>query len=205
MDISEQLEQYTRYAQGDLSQACSLQFEDIIFERMDFSKYDLNNSTFLGVQFLECNFNKVYLSGTSFCGNLIQGGTFNENILRKADWDSISIRETVITALDAFRTSFYEGDFCKVIFSDCRLEKCSFSNSTFDTVQFVNCDLSLTSFNNAHFRKALFCNCIFHCTTFDGVDFDSNINFEEITLIQNDEIFSGLRNDIKSFLMKQPL
>ncbi len=87
MDIYEQLERYTRYAQGDRSQACSLHFEGLVFLDMDFSKYDLNNSEFLEMQFLNCNFEKVYLSGTSFCGSIIRGGTFKENILRKANWE----------------------------------------------------------------------------------------------------------------------
>ena len=187
MDIHEQLAQYTRYAQGDLSQACRLQFEDIIFQGMDFSKYDLNNGAFLEVQFLECNFDHVYLSGTSFCGSIIQGGTFKENILRKAQWDYISIQDAEISSLDAFRTSFYMGDFRKVLFADSRLEKCSFSGSIFDDVLFVVCNLSLTHFDNVHFQKVVFRNCVLDGTSFVGMDLNANVRFEEIPCRSNGE------------------
>lgn len=205
MDIHKQLERYTRYAQGDLSQACSLHVEDAIFQAMDFSKYDLNNSEFLEAQFLKCNFEKVYLSGTSFCGSIIQGGIFKENILRKANWDYISIRDTEISRLDAFRTSFYDGNFQKVVFDNCRLEKCTFTNSVFDDVQFVDCNLSWTSFHNARFKKVQFCHCIFNQTSFAGLSLNADVSFEEITLVSNGEMLVGLGNDVKSFLIKQQI
>lgn len=203
MDIREQLEQYTKYAQGDLSKACRLKFEDTRFQDMDFSKYDLNNSEFLGAAFLDCNFKGVYLSGSSFCGSLIQGGAFQENILHKATWDYITVRDATILKLDAFRASFYEGNFQKVIFSNCRIEKCGFSNSMFENVTFLDCDLSLTNFNHTSFQNVLFRHCILNHTSFIGVSLNADISFEEITFISNGETLTGLGNNIKPLLRRQ--
>ena len=78
MDIYEKLDRYTKYSFGIIKEKCDLIYEDIELDKINFSKYDLNNSTFAGVVFKECDFSGVYLSGSFFGGSI-----FKQCILKK--------------------------------------------------------------------------------------------------------------------------
>lgn len=110
MSLIDNLEKYTKYSKGDLTQKCSLVVYGDYIDTLDFSPYDLNNSVFAGVTFNNCDFDFVYLSGSHFGGSIFNHCRFN-NILRKANWSYISMSKTLIYNLDAFRVDFFQCRF----------------------------------------------------------------------------------------------
>ena len=95
MNLIENLERYTKYANGNESCAGELVVEDEVVNNVDFSKYDLNNSYFGGVTFNNCDFSNVYLSGSNFGGSIINKCNFKDNQLVKAEWDDMHFIDVV--------------------------------------------------------------------------------------------------------------
>ena len=167
MNIIENLEKYTEYARGEESLKCKLEYEDIDLSNIDFSKYDLNNSFFGGVEFLLCDFSNVYLSGSNFGGSSMKECILNKNIIRKATWDDMILESMKINLMDAFRTSFMYGKFTDIIFNKCFLEKCSFANSELINVYFVECTVIDTDFTECRLEDVHFKGCKMENTKFD--------------------------------------
>lgn len=175
MDIINDLKQYTEYSKGDISKKCKLEYEDISIKEVDFSKYDLNNSFFLGVKFLNCNFDNVYLSDSNFGGSIIDGCEFRNNVLKKASWDDMRFEKVNVKLLEAFRTTFLYGMFIDTNFEECNFEKCSFSESMLKNVYFTGCTISDTDFRNCKFKNVHFRKC-----KFINVKFDENLNGQAV-------------------------
>ena len=159
MNLIENLERYTKYANGNESCAGELVVEDEVVNNVDFSKYDLNNSYFGGVTFNNCDFSNVYLSGSNFGGSIINKCNFKDNQLVKAEWDDMHFIDVVAIGINAFRTTFMYGDFTKITFKDCSFTKCIFDDSSLDEVRFENCRFESTSFNNCKFKNVFFLGC----------------------------------------------
>ena len=129
MDLRNNLIKYMEYSKGDLSKKCSLEYEDIDIIEFDFSEFDLNNSCFVGVNFDKCDFTNVYLSGSNFGGSVLKECILKENVIKKAAWDDMVFEKTQILSMNTFRTTFMYGKFRESNFTECHIEKCSFSNS----------------------------------------------------------------------------
>lgn len=80
MNLKDNLIKYMKYSKGDLSKKCSLEYENINIIEFDFSKFDLNNSFFVGVNFERCDFSNVYLSGSNFGGSILKECILKGNI-----------------------------------------------------------------------------------------------------------------------------
>lgn len=156
------LAKYTAYSLGDLSKKCVLEIQNEKIESFDFSKYDLNNSFFVDVEFDSCNFKGVYLSGSFFCGSSLRDCVLEDNTLRKAEWNAMTFWQTTIKRLDAFRTSFMRDIFQHCVFQDCKIGvKCSFSLSNFEDVFFDNCVFEWAFLYKARYTNVRFRNCHF--------------------------------------------
>lgn len=165
MDLEKQLAQYAAYSMGDLSQKCELNIQNQKIKYVDFSKYDLSNSFFVGVEFDSCNFRGVFLSGSFFGGSSFQSCMFEDNTLKKADWNGVTFQQTTIKWLDAFRTSFMRDIFRKCIFQECKIGvKCSFSHSNLEDVLFDNCSFDRVFLDKAIFTNVRFRQCRFNET-----------------------------------------
>lgn len=106
-----------------------MEYSEINISNLDFAKYDLNNSSFLGVNFVLCDFTGVYLSGSNFGGSVLKKCVLKDNIVRKASWDDVIFKEIKITSIDAFRTTFMFNKFIDMSFESSDINKCSFSDS----------------------------------------------------------------------------
>ncbi len=170
MNLVDLLEKYKKYANGDLTSACKLEVEDEVIKDFDFSKYDLNNSYFGGVQFCDCNFSNVYLSGSNFGGSSFIRCQFNNNELVKAEWDDVTISDTVISSLKSKRSSFMYGKFTNVKILGGTFEGCMFDNSSMDNVIFEKCKISSTSFDGCTFSNVTFIDCLIETHKFDDIE-----------------------------------
>lgn len=172
MDLIENLVRYTKYAQGDLESECSLKYEDIAIKDFDFSKFDLNNSTFLGVLFDNCNFSSVYLSGSHFGGSKFTHCEFNKNTLKKANWSYVKIQNTHVYGLDAFRVDFFNADITDSIIEESSFFKCMFVNSSenavIKNVIFKKCNLERVNFQKCAFTNTVFEDCKLKNSCFDS-------------------------------------
>ena len=175
MDIIENLIKYTEYSNGDSSKECSLEYEDIDIKNMSFSEYDLNNSSFCGVNFFLCDFSVVYLSGSNFGGSSFFDCIFRGNEIKKADWDDITFERTEISFMEAFRTSFMFGKFIDTKFSKCYINRCLFIDSELKNVDFIECTIIDTDFTKCKFENVHFINC-----KFENVVFDKNYKEQEV-------------------------
>lgn len=175
MDIIENLIRYTEYSKGNLSKKCSMEYEDIDIRDMIFSEYDLNNSSFCGVNFFSCDFSDVYLSGSNFGGSYFGNCILKENIIKKAVWDDIIFERTEISLMDAFRTTFMFGRFLDTRFSKCCMNRCLFTESEFKNVDFIE-----STFVDADFTKCKFENVHFIDCKFENVVFDKNLKEQEV-------------------------
>lgn len=164
MSLIEDLEKYTRFSKGDLTQECSLVVCDDCIDTLDFSSYDLNNSVFSGVTFNNCKFDTVYLSGSNFGGSIFKQCRFRSNILRKAEWNYISMNNTCVYNMEAFRTEFFNADLCDCLFIQCRFSMCLFCNSEDTMIRNV-------VFKSCVFERTELDECVFHNTTFDECQF----------------------------------
>lgn len=177
MDLKNNLIKYMEYSKGDLSKKCSLEYEDIDIIGFDFSKFDLNNSFFGGVNFDECDFSNVYLSGSNFGGSFLKECILKENVIKKATWDDMVFEKTKILSMNAFRTTFMYGRFQESNFTECHIEKCSFSNSDFQNVCFRECAIIDTDFTECKLDNVQFIRC-----KLDNVKFDENVDNQPIII-----------------------
>jgi len=167
MNFKDNLIKYKEYSQGDISKKCIIEYEDIDILSFDFSKYDLNNSYFGGVNFEKCNFSNVYLSGSNFGGSFFKDCIFRENVINKAAWDDIVFEKTKILSMSALRTTFMFGKFQDSYFAECYFEKSSFANSEFKNVEFRECTIIDSDFTECKFEMMQFIKCKLHNVKFD--------------------------------------
>lgn len=175
MNLMDDLIKYTEYSSGNESKKCILEYEDINIEGFDFSKFDLNNSFFCGVNFDKCNFSNVYLSGSNFGGSFLKECILKENIINKATWDDMIFEKTKILSMNAFRTTFMYGKFQDTDFLECHLEKCSLTNSDFKNVYFRGCIIIDTDFMECKLDNVKFIGC-----KLDNVKFDENVDTQAL-------------------------
>lgn len=171
MNLIDNLIKYTEYAKGNNCEACSLEYSEISISDLDLSKYDLNNSLFLGVCFTLCDFSDVYLSGSNFGGSVLKKCILKNNIIRKALWDDMLFEESTISSMSAFRTTFMFGKFKNVSFEDCNISKCTFSDSELNNVYFRDSHLVDTDFTNCKLENVHFERC-----KLENVKFDDDID-----------------------------
>lgn len=169
MNLKDNLIKYMKYSKGDLSKKCSLEYENINIIEFDFSKFDLNNSFFVGVNFERCDFSNVYLSGSNFGGSILKECILKGNINKKSTWDDMTFKKTKILLMNAFRTTFMYGKFQNSNFEECHIEKCLLSNSCFENMWFRKCTIIDTDFTRCKFENVQFINC-----TFENIQFDKN-------------------------------
>lgn len=169
MNLEENLINYTAYSNGDLEKKCVLQYEDETIISFDFSKYDLNNSYFGGVNFEKCNFSKVNFSGSNFGGSFFKDCIFEKNDNRKSTWDDILIDNSKVSEMDAFKSSFMYGKFNNIQFL-----RCDFKYNSFDGSEFVDASFKDCSINYVDFSKCKFSNVIFSGCKLENVKFDEN-------------------------------
>lgn len=167
MNLMDNLIKYTEYSKGNISKKCSLEYQDIDIAEFDFSKFDLNNSLFLGVNFFKCDFTSVYLSGSNFGGSFFQECVLKENVIRKAYWDDVVFQKTKITLMNAFRTTFMYGNFQDSDFYVGHFENCFLMNSNFQNVNFIECTMIDTDFSECKFDNVQFIKCKLQNVKFD--------------------------------------
>lgn len=174
---TENLIKYTEYARGSTSVECSLQYSDINISNLDFSKYDLNNSAFCGVEFNLCDFSNVYLSGSNFGGSVLKDCIFRENIIKKASWDDMTFEQVRINLMNAFRTTFMFGKFLNTDFEKCHIDRCSFSGSELVNVYFRESVITDTDFTDCKLENVYFTGC-----KLKNVSFDEGVNKHNVFL-----------------------
>ncbi len=200
MDIYDQLKKYTDFSLGKSNVDYELVYKDILLNNVIFTGYDLNNSSFLEVQFNQCDFSNVYLSGASLCGSTFGHCIFKQNIFRKGFCDCTRFKFTTFEFLDSFRTSYYESFFSNVRFQNSRLERSYFDDSEFVNTQFKNVEFNESSFDNCKFKDVKFEKCNFNKTSFKNVKDIDSIFFENVNLSLGSQIISNLGNEIKCYL-----
>ena len=89
----------------------------------------MNNSYFGGVYFEKCDFSNVYLSGSNFGGSFFNDCILEKNDNKKSTWDDITIDNSKISEMDAFKSSFMYGKFHNSQFIRCNFEITYFDGS----------------------------------------------------------------------------
>ncbi|WP_223553515.1 pentapeptide repeat-containing protein [Lysinibacillus sphaericus] len=79
----------------------------------DEPNYDLNNSSFLEVNFKGCDFLKVYLSGASLCGSTFEDCIFKDNIFIKGNSDYAIFKKSNIAGINGLELVFMSVIFLK--------------------------------------------------------------------------------------------
>jgi uncharacterized protein YjbI with pentapeptide repeats len=106
-----------------------LNFENCIFDFIDFSNIDLNGVSFRGSIFKECT---IYLSSTkhnriNFSGALIQNSSFFHSSLLKSDFSNSRIFNCVFDYTDLREADFRGCQFSSLnLFRHADLRKCQF-------------------------------------------------------------------------------
>lgn len=178
MNFEEELKAFSKYCRGESKQECKLEYEDINVENFNFTGYELNDSIFVDVRFIKCNFDSVYCSRSNFSGSELENCIFINNQLQKATWDYVIARETSFYNLKAFRT-----DFLDIILDNCKFENCCFTKCNFTRLEegeikkviFKTCSFDAVSFKACKFKDVIFEECTFKDTFFeqnhDGIRF----------------------------------
>ncbi|MEX3745734.1 pentapeptide repeat-containing protein [Lysinibacillus xylanilyticus] len=167
-----------------------------------FTDYDLNNSSFLEVNFKGCDFSKVYLSGASLCGSFFEDCIFKDNIYIKGNSDYAIFKKSNIAGTNAFRTSFYECDFSEMTIIDSEMRNCSFINASFSNVIFKNVNFDISSFHSSIFHNVKFIDCSFEKLRIDEAVGIESVDFKNTTIILNGETKIYLGNEIKNYFSK---
>jgi len=199
MDLITNLQKYTEYSLGKTKEKCSLIYQDVTINNIDFSPYDLNNSSFLEITFNNCDFSKVYLSGASLCGSIFNQCIFLYNTFKKGNADYTEFISTEIKNMDSFRTSYNETSFQDVKIIESQLERSYFDDSKFTNVTFINTNFIECSFNNSKFDNVIFIGCHFEQTNFQNIMEVNNINFNNVSIKIEDGIKTNLNNEIRQY------
>lgn len=160
MDILSKLQKYTDYSLGISKEKLEIKYEDTRFDNLNFLGFDLNNTFFLEVEFIKCDFSGVYLSGSNLSGSAFENCIFNKNVFRKGQADYTVFNATNISELDSLRTSFYGSDFKNLIIENSKMIRNSIFRANISNVIFKNVDLTETYFNHTKFENVKFINCI---------------------------------------------
>lgn len=201
MDLLENLKRYTDFSKGISNEPCELLYEDICLDNIVFTNYDLNNSKFLEVQFKNCNFAEVYLSGASLCGSLFEECIFENNIFKKGMADYARFLKSDFNAIDAFRTSFYATNFEDLKIENSLFKNCHIGRAKFVNVIFENTDLSKANFNDSVFENVTFQDCYLDETQFKGLIGLENTMFYNTNIMIDGELKTILGNKVKEVIM----
>jgi len=199
MDIYEQLKKYTDYSLGLSNEKSNLYYEDISLNKIIFTNYDLNNSSFLEVNFIACDFSQVYMSGASLCGSTFEECIFKDNVYKKGNSDHAIYIKSNFEGMDAFRTSFYECTFSELTIIDSDMRNCSFSDANFSNVIFKNVNFDSSSFNSSVFKNVKFIDCTFEKLRFDAAIGIESVDFENTNIRIDGETKRFLGNEIKNY------
>ena len=167
MNILAELQKYTDYSLGKSKEQMEIKYEDTSLEKLVFTGFDLNNTEFLEVIFNNCDFTDVYLSGSNLSGSTFEECILKRNTFRKGKAEYVTFRQTVITDLDSFRTSFYGSCFNDLIIENSIMKNCFIARANSTNIVFKNTDLTNTSFKHSKFSNVRFVDC-----KLDGVNFE---------------------------------
>lgn len=160
MNLSEKLELYTSFSQGENNGFSKLEVADLELVNFDLKPYDLSNSYFGGVTFTSCDLKNVDMHGSNFGGSKFISSILKNNNIVKAEWDNVEIYNISVDNINAFRTTFMESIFNNCKISQSNFESCNFWSSRLSKVTFEECNFVDACLNDCIFTEVIFKNCI---------------------------------------------
>lgn len=141
-------------------------FENIEFEKCEFTSCNLSGSGFKNCKFLDCNFTKNNLSNLQISGSIFNGNNFYESKLLGIDFAKSSQRL-------GFSSNFY----------NCILDLCNFSQMDLKVIIIQNCSCREVYFCDTNLTKASltgndFDGATFHKTNFTKANLEGAKNYK---------------------------
>jgi uncharacterized protein YjbI with pentapeptide repeats len=154
------------------------------FTAVGFFDLEMSGRTAKAVEFVQCRFNRVDLSGgsllkTSFTDCLIEHSnlanlrTDGSTLIRVRidgarltglQWIDGAFRDVTVQDSRLDLSVFRSSDFRATLFSDCNLTRADFAMADLSGAHFVRCDLTAAQFSNAKMAGTRFTDC-----TLDGI------------------------------------
>ncbi|MGP4040992.1 pentapeptide repeat-containing protein [Gracilibacillus sp. D59] len=162
-DVSEMLEDLPEGNSGDLEEQ----------KPMDFTKMDLRESDFKGVNLQRSEFSKSDMRGSDFTGANLSNSQFVACDLRNVIFDHAVLKGAKVSKTDLSKTSFKNSVLDETDLSYSNLSGVDFENHTFNGTNFYCAGLKGVNFKNAVFRNVSFKYAYYcHKATFDGATMD---------------------------------
>lgn len=133
------------------------EFDNCIFQHIDFSDYSLNNYRFFDCKFNHCNISLIQLVNASF-RNIV----FNECKLLGLRFEQCQEFGTSIIFNKCIlnHSSFYKAKAKNTVFNECSMIEVDFTLSDLTGSLFDNCNLSNSQFDQTNLEKTDFSNAL---------------------------------------------
>lgn len=152
----------------------SINWDNMIFQQVDFSKCFLGNISFNGSIFRGANFSYCDMDSIELHDGILQGCIFNKAEIVYSQFDDAQIEACSMSSAVFRKTNFCSATIRTTETTNTRLRECSFAASSMhnvisENVVFKDCNLDLAIISSSKFTNTSFSDCTFNGTTFRDI------------------------------------
>ncbi len=117
-------------------------FEDLVLDRVDMTRANLEHSLWAGCTFRNILFNRVRAYGANFATSSMESVSFERSDLRRSNWGEEAFDGPLITGARFMASDLRDSTFSHPLFRSCWFENCNLRGVNFAGARFETCTFS---------------------------------------------------------------